>query len=221
VIFLFFTTLEGDYIFEKNYVKILVFDTETTGFIDKKNPSTEGQPFIVQFAWILGEIDQGKYKEISRKNILIHPGVSIPYAASQVHHIYDIDVQKSPKMSEVIDDIMSFLWEADCLIGHNIEYDEDMLKLELRRYQKLHLYHPSQVLCTMKSTVDFCALQGNGERFKYPKLWELYKKLFGEYFIGAHDAMTDVEATLRCFLELEKQKILSLWEKKQEVLSLF
>lgn len=124
-------------------------------------------------------------------------------------------------MVEHIDEIMDFLQEADVLVGHNIEYDEDMLKLELRRQQKLHLYHPNQVLCTMKTTVDFCALQGNGERFKYPKLGELYKKLFGEYFIGAHDAMTDVEATLRCFLELEKQKILSLGEKKQEILSLF
>lgn len=202
-------------------MKILVFDTETTGFIDKKNPSTEGQPFIIQFAGILGELKDGNYREIARKNILINPCISIPYGASQVHHIYDIDVQWAPNMQESIDAIMSFLGEADCIIGHNIEYDEDMLKLELRRYQKLHLYQPLQVVCTMKSTVDFCALQGNGERFKYPKLWELYKKLFGEYFIGAHDAMTDVEATLRCFLELEKQKILSLGAKKQEILSLF
>ena len=62
-------------------------------------------------------------------------------------------------MNEHIDEIMQFLQEAEALIGHNIEYDEDMLKLELRRYQKLHLYHPAQVICTMKSTVDFCALQ--------------------------------------------------------------
>ena len=202
-------------------MKILVFDTETTGFIDKKNPSTQGQPYIIQFAGILGELKEWKYSELARKNILINPGISIPYGASQVHHIYDIDVKNSPNMAESIDEIMSFLNEADTLIGHNIEYDEDMLKLELRRYQKLHLYHPSQVICTMKTTVDFCALQWNGERFKYPKLGELYKKLFGEYFIGAHDAMTDVEATLRCFLELEKQKIISLWDKKQEILSLF
>jgi len=34
-------------------MKILVFDTETTGFIDKKNPNLDGQPYIIQFAGIL------------------------------------------------------------------------------------------------------------------------------------------------------------------------
>jgi hypothetical protein len=77
------------------------------------------------------------------------------------------------------------------------------------------------VICTMKTTVDFCALKGNGERFKYPKLWELYKKLFWEYFIGAHDALVDVEATLKAFLELQKQWIIKIKEQKEEILSLF
>lgn len=63
-------------------------------------------------------------------------------------------------MAQNIDEIMDFINEADVIIGHNIEYDEDMLRLELTRHQKLHLYTPSQVICTMKSTVDYCALQG-------------------------------------------------------------
>lgn len=124
-------------------------------------------------------------------------------------------------MAQSIDEIMSFLAEADTIIGHNIEYDEDMLKLELKRLEKQHLYTPNQVICTMKNTVDFCAIQGNGLRFKYPKLGELHKKLFDEYFIGAHDAMVDVEATLKCFLELEKKWVLSLENKTSEVMSLF
>ena len=202
-------------------MKILVFDTETTGFINKKEIDLEKQPYLIQFAGILGEIQDGKYNEITRKNFFINPGVSIPYWASQVHHIYDIDVKDAPKMNEQIDEIMDFLNLADTIIGHNIEYDEDMIKLELKRHDKSYLYNPDQILCTMKTTVDFCALQGKWERYKYPKLWELYKKLFWEYFIGAHDAMTDVEATLRCFLALEKQWVINLQEKKQEIMSLF
>lgn len=202
-------------------MKILVFDTETTGFINKKEFDLAKQPYIIQFAGILGELENGKYREIERKNIFIKPPISIPYGASQVHHIYDIDVKDAPEISTQIPDFMWFISQADALIGHNIEYDEDMIKLELKRHEKLHLYTPNQVICTMKLSVDFCALQGNGERFKYPKLWELYKKLFWEYFIGAHDAMVDVEATLKCFLELEKKWILSLENKQQEIMSLF
>lgn len=202
-------------------MKILVFDTETTGFINKKDPSLEAQPHIIQFAWILWELRDWKYNELERKNLFIKPPISIPYWASQVHHIYDIDVQDAPMMHQQIDEIMDFLWKADAIIGHNIEYDEDMLKVELRRLEKLHLYSPSQIICTMKSTVDFCSIEWNGLRFKYPKLWELYKKLFWEYFIWAHDAMVDVEATLKCFLELEKKWILSVNWGKQEIMSLF
>lgn len=202
-------------------MKILVFDTETTGFINKKDPNLDAQPYIIQFAGILGELQDGKYTELERKNIFIKPPIAIPYGASQVHHIYDIDVKDSPDMAAQLEDMMGFLEKADAIIGHNIEYDEDMIKLELKRHEKLHLYAPNQVVCTMKTTVDFCAIRGNGERFKYPKLGELHKTLFGEYFVGAHDAMVDVEATLKCFLELEKKGVLALENKTQEVMSLF
>lgn len=202
-------------------MKILVFDTETTGFLNKKNPSLEAQPYIIQFAWILWELENWVYTELERKDILIKPPISIPYQSSQVHHLYDIDVKDAPSMQSVAPEIMNFLSSADAIIGHNIEYDEDMIRVELRRLDAPHLYTPNQVICTMKSTVDFCALQWNGLRFKYPKLWELHKKLFWEYFSWAHDAMVDVEATLKCFLELEKQWVIELENKKSGVMSLF
>ena len=82
-------------------------------------------------------------------------------------------------------------------------------------------FNPKQIICTMKTTVDYCALEWNWNRFKYPKLWELHKKVFWEYFIWAHDAFVDVEATLRCFIELQKDKIIKIEEKKQEIMSLF
>ncbi|MDP5039192.1 MAG: 3'-5' exonuclease [Candidatus Gracilibacteria bacterium] len=202
-------------------MKILVFDTETTGFIDKKNPDLNAQPYIVQFAGIIGELKDGKFSEISRVNQFIKPKISIPFASSQVHHIYDIDVKNAPAIEEKIIDFTQIINDVDAIIGHNIEYDEEMIKLELKRLQKEYLYKPKQVICTMKTTVDFCAIKGNSDRFKYPKLGELYKTLFGEYFIGAHDAMVDVEATLKAFLKLESEKILILKENKNEVLSLF
>jgi hypothetical protein len=96
-----------------------------------------------------------------------------------------------------------------------------MIRLELRRLQRVHEYQPKQVLCTMKSTVDFCKLEGNWNRYKYPKLGELHKKLFDEYFMWAHDAMVDVGATLKCFLELNKKGILKLEQSEQSVMSLF
>ncbi len=202
-------------------MKIFVFDTETTWFINKKDSSLEVQPHIVQFAWILWEIKDGKFIEEKKVNILINPKSPIPYAASQVHHIYDIDVKNAPFIEDLIEEIISYINDPDIIIWHNIEYDIDMIKLELKRLNLEYKFNPKQIICTMKTTVDYCALEWNWNRFKYPKLWELHKKVFWEYFIWAHDAFVDVEATLRCFIELQKDKIIKIEEKKQEIMSLF
>ncbi len=202
-------------------MKIFVFDTETTWFINKKESSLEVQPHIVQFAWILWEIKDGKFVEEKKVNILINPKSPIPYAASQVHHIYDIDVKNAPFIEDLIEEIISYINDPDIIIWHNIEYDIDMIKLELKRLNLEYKFNPKQIICTMKTTVDYCALEWNWNRFKYPKLWELHKKVFWEYFIWAHDALVDVEATLRCFIELQKNKIIKIEEKKQEIMSLF
>lgn len=202
-------------------MKIFVFDTETTWFINKKELDLEKQPKIIQFAWILWEMKSWEFKEEKRIDILINPGMPIPYWSSQVHHIYDIDVKESPKIEEVIDEIIRYLNLPDIIIWHNIEFDENMIKLELKRLKKDFEYKPKQIMCTMKTTVDFCSIRWNWERFKYPKLWELHKKLFWEYFIWAHDALTDVEATLRCFIELVKIWEIKIEDKKEEIMSLF
>lgn len=202
-------------------MKIFVFDTETTGFINKKETNLDLQPKIIQFAWILWEINNWIFNELKRINILINPKIPIPFWASQVHHIYDIDVKGKPYIEDVIDIIIDNINEPDIIIWHNIEYDEEMIKLELKRLWQEYKYQPKQVICTMKSTIDYCSIKWNWERYKYPKLWELHKKIFWEYFIWAHDAMIDVEATLKCFLELKNKWIIKIEEKKQEVMTLF
>jgi DNA polymerase III epsilon subunit-like protein len=117
---------------------------------------------------------------------------------------------------------MYYINTPDVIVWHNIEYDEEILKLELKRLWMEYKYNPKQVKCTMKESVDFCKIQWGWARFKYAKLWELHKKLFDEYFIWAHDAIIDVEATLKCFVELVKINIIQIKEnKKEEILSLF
>lgn len=202
-------------------MKVFVFDTETTWFINKKETDLDKQPKIVQFAWILWNLENGTFVEEKRVNIMINPGMPIPFWASQVHHIYDIDVKDAPKIEEVMDEILECINQPDVIVWHNIEYDEDMVKLELKRLKQEYKYNPKQVICTMKTTVDFCAIQWNGARFKYPKLWELHKKLFDRYFTGAHDAMVDVEATTRSFVKLVNEWVIHLKENKNEVMSLF
>lgn len=193
-------------------MKLFVFDTETTGFVEREGP-LEVQPYIVQFSGILLELQLDKtLKEIDRIDAFVKPPISIPFGASQVHGIYDKDVADKQTVAEQMDTFLSYLNRADMVVGHNIEYDESVINYELQRLGRRGDYHPQKTLCTMKSTVDFCAIPGRGIGFKFPKLNELYKKLFGEYFEGAHSAIYDVEATVRALEKLLQMEVIQVQE---------
>lgn len=200
-------------------MKICVFDTETTGFPVREG-TLDQQPYIVQFAAIVWELDDDNtYHEIERYNILIKPRTSIPFSASQVHGIYDTDVENEPYLEDRIDTIIRVLNSADVVAGHNVSYDEEVLGYELDRLGRTGEYTPSQVICTMKESTEYCKLQGRGFSYKPPKLAELHRFLFEEWFEGAHDAMIDVEATMRSLIELIKRGVITI--EKNSVMRLF
>lgn len=164
-------------------MKICVWDTETTGF-PVRDGKLEQQPYIIQFAAIIGEFDKSTsdYTELERHNILIKPPISIPFASSQVHGIYDKDVADKPFISDSIDAIIRVLNQAEVVAGHNVSFDEEILGYELARLGRAGEYTPAQVVCTMKGSTDYCKLQGRGFAWKPPKLAELHKFLFDEWF---------------------------------------
>jgi len=47
---------------------------------------------------------------------MIKPKISIPYASSQIHHIYDIDVKNAPSIEEYIDEFLQIINESDVVI---------------------------------------------------------------------------------------------------------
>jgi DNA polymerase III subunit epsilon len=186
-----------------------VWDTETTGF-PTRGGTLDQQPYIVQFAAIEGEYSNGEYIEIARHDIMIRPAISIPFASSQVHGIYDKDVADKNTFAAHADEILRVLNRADIVSGHNVEFDEEILSYELARIGRKWDYSPMKSLCTMRSSTDYCKLQGRGFSYKPPKLAELHKFLFDEWFEWAHNAMVDVEATMRSFVELANRGVITL-----------
>ena len=194
-------------------MKICIWDTETTGF-PVKEWKLEQQPYIIQFAAIVFDFSEdASIAEIERHNMLIKPRVSIPFGASQVHGIYDKDVVDVPYIEEYIDIIMKVLNGADIVVGHNISYDEEILWYELARIGRVWEYTPSQSICTMRSSTEYCKMPGRGFAWKPPKLSELRRFLFDEYLDGAHNALVDVEATGRSFFELVKRGVIKVETK--------
>jgi DNA polymerase III epsilon subunit-like protein len=193
-------------------MRAFVFDTETTGFPIKEG-TMDQQPHIVQFAGILGEVSrENGFVEIERIDLKVKPRIPIPFSASQIHGIYDRDVEDSPYIEEVIDQMLKYLNTSDAIVGHNVEFDEEIIRIQLARLGRKGDYQPMKTICTMRTTTEYCQLQGRGFSFKPPKLNELYKFLFGDWFEGAHNAMVDVEATAKSFSELVKRGVIQLEE---------
>lgn len=113
---------------------------------------------------------------------MIKPPIAIPFASSQVHGIYDKDVADKESMIAHMDAIIHVLNQSDVVAGHNISFDEEILGYELARLGRVGEYTPSQVVCTMRGSTDYCKLQGRGFAWKPPKLAELHKFLFEEWF---------------------------------------
>ncbi len=77
-----------------------------------------------------------------------------------------------------------------------------------RQSKKFLSRNHNRFYCTMRSTTEVTKIGYNPKykSYKWPKLEELHRVLFGEQVMGAHNAMVDVRATLRCFFELKDKR---------------
>jgi len=84
-----------------------------------------------------------------------------------------------------------------------MSFDEKIVGAEFLRNGMPNIIQSKSKICTMERTTNFCAIDGP-YGYKWPKLSELYYKLFGTYFDEAHNASVDIIATAKCFWELKR-----------------
>jgi len=185
-------------------MKILFFDTETTGLPKNWKAPVEqidNWPRLVQIAW---QVYNHEGDLLEEHEYVIKPvGFIIPSAASDVHKI------STEKALEIGVDLLTILKVfsssvKDCglLVAHNYSFDYNIMGSELIRNGLENTLREKEYICTMKASTDFCKIPSpNG--YKWPKLEELYYKLFQESF-NAHDALDDIKATAKCFWKLNE-----------------
>lgn len=187
----------------------LFFDTETTGVPKNyKAPITDldNWPRLVQLGWILCD-EQGS--EIETGNDIIKPdGFIIPEAASNVHKITTAAaISKGRDLLQVLNKFISVSKQAKVLVGHNVSFDINIVGAELLRIKSDYSIASKTSIDTMLKSINYCAIPSGflyGDKYKWPKLQELHKKLFGYEFEDAHDAMADIRATKKCFFEMKR-----------------
>jgi len=183
----------------------LFFDTETTGLPKNwKAPVTNlnNWPRLVQLAYLY--YDQ-EGNQLSSGDYIIKPeGFTIPTEASRIHGITtERAIREGQSLVSVLEHFYSMMEQASFLVAHNMSFDEKIIGSELLRNGMKNIIPLKKSICTMKQTVNFCAIDGP-YGYKWPKLDELHYKLFRVGFQEAHNAAADIVATARCFWELKR-----------------
>lgn len=203
---------ENNKVFDKkDSYKIFVFDTETTWTDEYKDQ-------IVQFSWIIWTLTTDEYcnftfQEEKIINEFINIEWDIPEEASKIHWIYKKDIKDCKDLSYYINDLAKIINDVDFVVWHNVEFDLGILDNEETRiikeennnnsYRDKKLINSYRInkIDTMTSSTEIV----NWRWWKWPKLSELYRFLFYHDFKWAHNSLSDVKATLECFLELAKR----------------
>lgn len=193
---------------------VLVFDSETTGLPAKgANYAIDFNqfPHVVQLAWWINGV---------HKSYIVKPdGWEIPEEATKIHGITtEQALKEGVPFAKIADEYIHDCMVADIIIGHNIYFDSSIIKANILRLGMPNYYNDlvepamdkSKRICTMMKTIKFVdAKFENGRGGKFPRLEELYEKLFDDSF-PAHNAHEDVKATLRCVEELLKIGIIEI-----------
>ena len=184
----------------QNYNRRLIIDVETNGIGTFRPPTQTPIQISYQLINRHGELIEENSQFISGVEKINWPEEKIGKCPWSVEYINN----KGIMIEEFVQQLKSCLNEHTIIVGHNIEFDINIIARH-SGHQEL-LKYPT--LCTMKTTTNVCKLPPFRYRtYKFPKLCELAKKLGievnGDRF---HDSVYDVEITKKCLLKLLTDK---------------
>ena len=188
---------------------ICVFDCETTGLVPKDKITKENEPYfphIVSLSWVIYD-DEDRETLVEKDEIVT---CAVPITNSFVHHITDEISSKGIPLECALNDFLDDVQGLDLVVAHNLSFDCKMIEVSLFRLGRQADYKKFKQIpshCSMMSNIKFCGLR-NQYGLKFPKLQELYVKLFGEEFENAHNSLADVKACLKCYLKLKANNAL-------------
>jgi DNA polymerase III subunit epsilon len=189
---------------------LLFFDTETTGLPSRdrtvrRDPYT--WPRLVEIGWILSREDGTLIDEQS--SIISPDGYDIPEVSSKIHGITTDEARETGRpVRDVISQFCNAAASADVYIAHNLSFDIRIMLSELIRSGERGLLPILPGICTMRSSVRFCAIPGKfGKGFKWASLAFLHHALFKESPAEGHRALIDAHTCASCYHELVRRGV--------------
>lgn len=191
-------------------MNLLFFDTETTGFPQKKLPlNDERQPRLVQLAMIEDRDDELllEYDTI----VKVPDGFEVPEASCAVHGITtQRSLSEGCEPEKVCEDFFDAIDRCDLIIAHNYSFDVFISNIQFARLglgKCLEAIKLKPHFCTMIASMNICKLPGKYGSYKWPTLDEAYRILVDPAgFEGAHDALNDVRACRKVYYALKERE---------------
>ena len=187
-------------------MKLLIFDTETTGLPRLRIPSMmepNNWPHIVSISWVILNSDTNVIEK--QKSYIVKPlNWTIPEDSIRIHGITQEKAKaEGQDLAKIIGEFLAENY--DVLVAHNLEFDLNVLYNAIQWDLELPFKSlKKQMYCTMELSRDICKLKGNFSSYKSPKLSELYEYTFkkcpekGSLHNSMYDVMILSEVIQNC-----------------------
>lgn len=186
--------------------KTLFIDTETTGLPKTKGWGKYYDPIltsyydesrVIEVAYIIYDNDKNILKSTSS---IIRPNGFV-INNSEFHGISNDDANEyGIDITEVLKELEIDLDGVTSIIGHNIDFDINLIMSECHRANETVIARKIESInkkCTMRIGKSYM------NSYKYPKLTELYRYLFNKNMNQEHRALSDTRMCVECYYKME------------------
>ena len=181
--------------------RLLFLDTEFTGF-DKD------EDHLVQVAWVMTDLEGNILKNA---NYMVRPeGYEISEESTAIHHIDTAQAATFGYPIKVVMEQFRYdLLKCCCCVGYSLHSDWAFIRKAWK--ESLGAKYPFWPTIDLVEYEKMVRQQLNyDDDCKTISLATMYLLLFGEPMTRAHNAMSDAQATCRCFWELVQQGVIDL-----------
>lgn len=188
----------------KDYARFLInimyiaWDTETTGLPRVRTTPTLKSLHNYDMCRIVS-LAAVKYSSRGRELASFHRVIKpdgYRVDATEIHGItHDYAVEHGTPFAKVFEEFMTFVGPVETLVAHNSRFDENVLTSEVLRLGIDPPFDRFTFVCTnnMHKEAEFSPI----------RLIDLYTKIFGQGFDGAHDALNDARACGEVFSKMK------------------
>lgn len=175
-------------------MRILIYDTETTGFPSDKERILQFAAHIMVLSTDHPPLCVQEFSTLVQSDVAPHEKALAVHGITQEHALYGITEEQLCRW------FAGQVTKSDMIVAHNLDFDAKFMSYALKR-NKVPLVHDATSYCTMKESTGHVRVPPTPKMravgrlgYKSPSLAEAYGYFTGKTLVGAHDALVDVRA---------------------------